>query len=123
MALISPVCNAWTRAELSAIGRMITWASLAFGPQYWSFLCRTTFSLIVQPANLNGPVPVGCWNAYDPVGRNAPLEIVAESASYFFSAVGLCIANACSASDGRNGPFGEFSVMIAVLAPFALQLL
>src|SRR3954451_18959273 len=123
MPLISPVCSAWTRAECSAIGRTTICASFAFLPQYWSLRSRTTFSFTVQPPNLNGPVPVGCWNAYEPVGRNTPLDSVAESASYCFSAVGLCIANDCSASDGRNGPFGVFSVMTAVFAPFALQLL
>src|SRR5262245_28822443 len=115
IALISPVFSACTRAVLSAIGRTTICASFAFLPQYWSLRTRTTFSLTVQPPNLNGPVPVGCENAYVPVGRNAPFEIVPESESYACSAFGDCIANDCRASDGRNGPFGLFSVMTAVL--------
>src|SRR3954453_22014183 len=121
MPLISPVCSAWTRAELSAIGRTTICASFAFLPQYWSWRSRTPFSLTVQPPNLNGPVPVGCWNAYVPVGRNEPFVIVPESESYCFSAVGDCIANDCSARDGRNGPFGLFSRMTTLFGPFVRQ--
>src|SRR3954468_13970787 len=87
MPLISPVCSAWTRAELPAIGRVTLCASFAFLPQYWSFRFRMTFSLTVHPPNLYGPVPVGCENAYVPVGRNAPFEIVPESESFALSAV------------------------------------
>src|SRR4051812_39599537 len=123
IALISPVCSAWRRAVLSAIGRITICASFAFVPQYCAFRFRMTFSLTVQPPNLNGPVPVGCENAYVPVGRNAPPERVPESESYSFSAVGDCMANDCRASDGRNGPFGLFSVISAVFCPCALQLL
>src|SRR3954469_12383955 len=121
MPLISPVWSACTRAVLSAIGRMTICASFAFLPQYWAFRFRTTFSFTVHPPNLNGPVPVGCENAYVPVGRNAPPESVPESESYALSAVGDCIANDCSASDGRNGPFGFVSVMRTLFGPFARQ--
>src|SRR5262249_10073541 len=114
MPSTSPVCRAWVRAELSEIGRTITCASFAFGPQYVGFRARTTFSLTVQLTNLYGPVPVGCWNAYEPDGRNTPFTIEAESASYFFNAVGLCIENDESTSDERKAPFRLFSVMTAV---------
>src|SRR3954447_14638327 len=122
MPLISPVCSACTRAVLSAIGRMTICASFTFLPQYRAFLFRMTSSLTVHPPNLYGPVPVGCENAYDPVGRNAPFEIVPESESYCVSAFGDCIAKDWSASDGINGPLRFASVMTAVFAFFTLQL-
>src|SRR5258706_262556 len=121
MPLISPVWSACVRAELSAIGRMTTCESFAFVPQYWSLRTSVTFSLTVHPPNLNGPVPVGCENAYVPVGRKLPFVIVPESASYCLSAVGDCIENDCSASDGRNGPFGFVSVINALFGPLVRQ--
>ena len=36
---------------------------LGFLPQYWLLRTSSTFSPTVQDLNLNGPVPVGCWNA------------------------------------------------------------
>ena len=91
-------------------------------PQYSLFSASSTFSPTVHETNLNGPVPVGCSNAYEPVGRKTPFRSSPWLAPYFFIAVGLCIANADSDSDGRNGPFFLRSLTTAVYWPFARQL-
>ena len=81
------------------------------------FFTSSTFWPIVQDENLNGPVPVGCWNAYVPVALNAPPLSVAWSAPYFFIAVGLCIANDWITSDGKNTPDGRLSVTTILYLP------
>ena len=68
---------------------------------------------------MNGPVPVGCWNAYVPVGLNVPDASAPWSAPYFFIAVGLCIANAEITSDGKNRPDGRFSCHATVTSALA----
>src|SRR6478736_3227890 len=84
-------------------------SSAGFLPQYFAFRTSSTFCPIVHDENLNGPVPVGCWNAYVPLGLNVPPVSVAWSAPYFFIAVGLCIANDEMTSDGKNTPDGRDS--------------
>ena len=47
---------------------MISVLTLGFGPQYLAYFVSTTCWPTVHELNLNGPVPVGWLNAYDPVG-------------------------------------------------------
>ncbi len=47
---------------------MIRVLIFAFLPQYFAYLVSTTRWPTVHDWNLNGPVPVGWLNAYDPVG-------------------------------------------------------
>src|SRR3954447_18913328 len=101
---------------------MMILSSGGFLPQYLLYRSSSTFWPIVHDENLNGPVPVGCWNAYEPVARNVPPLSVPWSAPYFFIAVGLCIANDWITSDGKNTPDGRFSRTTIRDLPFAAQL-
>jgi hypothetical protein len=101
---------------------MITRLSFAFWPQYLSFRTISTFWPMVHDLNLNGPVPVGCSNAYEPVARNVPFRSSPWSAPYFLIAVGLCITNGAMTSDGKNVPDDFRSLTMALYGPFAEQL-
>src|SRR2546421_12668270 len=97
-------------------------SSAGFLPQYLLLRTSSTFCPIVHDWNLNGPVPVGCWNAYVPVGLKVPPWSVAWSAPYFFIAVGLCIANDEITSDGKNTPEVRLSLTTILYLPTVLQL-
>jgi hypothetical protein len=86
------------------------------------FLASSSFSPTFHDLNLNGPVPVGWLNAYEPVAANVPLRISPWSAPYFFSAVGLSIENDEITSDGKNVPDGRVRRTTALYLPTALQL-
>src|SRR3954451_1451273 len=101
---------------------MMILSSGGFLPQYLLYRSSSTFWPIVHDENLNGPVPVGCWNAYEPVGLNVPPVSVASSAPYFFSAVGLCIAKDWITSDEKNTPDTRVSLTTILYLPTVLQL-
>ena len=90
--------------------------------QYVGFFRRITDSPTVHFSSLYGPVPVGCWNAYVPVGAKTPLRIVPWFAPHFAIAAGLWIENAERTSDGTNGPFFRVSLTTAFSLPTARQL-
>src|SRR5207249_6216641 len=113
------VLSAWKRASLSEIGRTTILSTFGFTPQYLPLRTSSTFWPIVHDENLNGPVPVGCWNAYVPVGLNVPPVSVASSAPYFFIAVGLCIEKDEITSDGKNTPDGRVSLTTIWYLPCA----
>ena len=73
---------------------------------------------------MNGPVPVGCCVAYEPVGLK-PVSSSTEplSASYFLSAVGLAIVKFVSASAPRNEADGLVRLMTTVWSSLTSQLL
>jgi hypothetical protein len=73
---------------------------------------------------VNGPVPVGCWVAYVPVGWKMPsASTEPASASYFLRAVGLAIENGVSVSPAMKDDEGCVKVMTAVVGSGASQLL
>src|SRR6266849_4978427 len=96
---------------------MVTYATLNAGR-----LTTSSFWPIVHELNLNGPVPVGCWKAYVPVGLNVPPVSVASSAPYLFIAVGLCIAKDEITSDGKKTPEGRVRCTMILYFPTVLQL-
>src|SRR5262249_59388476 len=104
-------------------GRMMIRSTFGFLPQYALLRASSTFWPIVHDTNLNGPVPVGCRNAYVPVGLNVPPVSVAASAPYFFIAVGLCIENDEITSDGKKTPDGRVRLTTIWYLPFVTQLL
>src|SRR5215217_735843 len=101
---------------------MITRLSFAFWPQYAVFRTISTFWPIVHDLNLNGPVPVGCEKAYEPLATNVPFTSSPLSASYCFSALGLCIAKDETTSDGKKVPDCLLSLMMTLYGPLAEQL-
>jgi hypothetical protein len=73
---------------------------------------------------MNGPVPVGCWVAYVPVGWNTPLESTLPwFAPYFAIAVGLSIENDGSDIAPMNDADGAVRLIVMLELLFALQLL
>src|SRR4051794_29252095 len=74
-----------------------------------------------QLLNLNGPVPVGCSSAYWEyvIASSLPDRL---SASYFLSAVGLCMENDGSASAAGNLLVTWVILTTAVESSVALQL-
>ena len=81
-------------------------------------------SPIVHDCSMNGPVPVGCWVAYVPVGWKTPLaSTVPWSAPYFCIAVGLSIENDGSESAAMNDADGAVKLIVTVDPLTALQLL
>ena len=122
IASISPDWSACRRAVESEIGRMITRLSFAFVPQYLSLRTRTSLSPTLHDSSLNAPVPIGCSVPNVPCGRITPSDpIVAASARYLTSAVGLAIPKFESASAARNDDDGRLRMIRAVDAFTTLQ--
>src|SRR6266511_6438054 len=98
---------------------MISRSIFALLPQYLSLRTSSTFWPTVHDLNLNGPVPVGCEKAYEPLDTNVPFTSSPLSASYCFSAFGLCIANDETTSDGKKVPDCFLSLMMTLYGPLA----